>query len=194
MFSCNPLKFVKAKRAARASRQTFARRPALSATLSGIAFAAGLALMASPAGAQERTAEAAGPFQTLAGTWTGSGLITMKDGAHERIHCRGTYAVQSAGNSLQQELRCASDSYKFEMSTNITQSGDQLVGNWTENTRHVAGRVSGRATPTQILARAEGDTFTAILAVTTRGDRQTVTIQSPGSEVSEVTIALARGR
>jgi hypothetical protein len=47
---------------------------------------------------------------------------------------------------MRQELRCASDSYKFETSTNITQSGDQLLGNWSENTRHVVGRVSGRAT------------------------------------------------
>jgi hypothetical protein len=149
--------------------------------------------MTSQAHAQQRTAEAVGPFESLAGTWSGSGLITMRDGAHERIRCRGTYAVQSAGNRMQQELRCASDSYKFETSTNITQSGDQLLGNWSENTRHVAGRVSGRATDGSIRARAEGDTFTALLAVTTRGDRQAVSIQSPGSEVSEVSISLTRG-
>jgi hypothetical protein len=165
-----------------------------SPVLAGIAFAAGLSLMAAQAQAQQRTAEAAtGPFETLAGAWSGSGMITMKDGGHERIRCRGTYAVGSAGANLQQELRCASDSYKFEMTTNITQSGGQLMGNWSENTRHVAGRVSGHATPTQIQARAEGDMFTAILGVTTRGNQQMVSIQSPGSEVTDVSITLTRG-
>jgi hypothetical protein len=173
--------------------RSLSRPHTFSSALTAVAFAVGISLMTSQAHAQQRTAEAVGPFESLAGTWSGSGLITMRDGAHERIRCRGTYAVQSAGNRMQQELRCASDSYKFETSTNITQSGDQLLGNWSENTRHVAGRVSGRATDGSIRARAEGDTFTALLAVTTRGDRQAVSIQSPGSEVSEVSISLTRG-
>jgi len=174
------------------SKSTRQSTHALSA-LTGIALAAGLVLTATQASAQ-RTAEAAGgPFETLAGTWSGTGTIVMKDGGRERIRCRGTNMVQSGGSNLRQDLRCASDSYKFEMSTNITQSGDQLMGNWSENTRHVAGRVSGHATPTQIQARAEGDTFTALLAVNTRGNQQTVSIQSPGAEVSEVSITMTRG-
>jgi hypothetical protein len=73
----------------------FAMRPArrsqkLSSTLTAIAFAVGIPLMTSEAYAQQRTAEAVGPFGGLAGTWSGSGLITMKEGAHERIRCRGT--------------------------------------------------------------------------------------------------------
>jgi hypothetical protein len=166
----------------------------LSCALAGVALAAGLSLMTPQAQAQQLTAEAvAGPFDTLAGTWSGGGLITMKDGGRERIRCRGTYEVGGGGSTLRQELRCASDSYKFEMSTNITHTGEQLAGNWSENTRHVAGRVSGRATPTLIQARADGDTFTALLAVTTRGNSQTVSIQSPGAEVSDVSITMTRG-
>jgi hypothetical protein len=165
----------------------------VSRALMGALLAAGLSVATAPVRAQERTAEAGGPFAGLAGDWSGTGTITMKDGGRERIRCRGNYIVQSAGNNLKQELRCASDSYKFEMTTNVTQSGGQLVGNWSENTRHVAGRVSGRANNTTIQARAEGDTFTALLAVSTHGDRQSVSIQSPGSEVSEVSITLTRG-
>jgi hypothetical protein len=141
----------------------------------------------------QTAAAAVGPFGALGGTWTGAGVIKMKDGAQERIRCRGTYDVGDSGSNLRQELRCASDSYKFEMSTNITEMRGQLAGNWTENTRHVAGRVTGHANPTTIQARAEGDTFTALLSVNTRGDRQSVTISSPGSEISEVSIAMTRG-
>jgi hypothetical protein len=165
----------------------------ISRALAGTVLAVGLSVAASQVQAQERTAEAGGPFASLAGNWSGTGTITMKDGGRERIRCRGNYVVKAAGNNLQQDLRCASDSYKFEMSTNVTQTAGQLVGNWSENTRHVGGRVSGRANNTTIQARADGDTFTALLAVSTHGDRQSVSIQSPGSEVSEVSITLSRG-
>ena len=169
-------------------------RRSLSFALMGVAFVTGVALIAPQAQAQQRTAEVAtGVFENLAGNWSGAGTITMKDGGHERIRCRGTYAVEGGGSTMQQELRCASDSYKFEMSTNVSQVGGQLAGNWTENTRHIAGRVSGHVTPTQIQARADGDTFTALLAVTTRGNQQTVSIQSPGAEVSDVSITMTRG-
>jgi hypothetical protein len=158
------------------------------------AFAAGVVLVASPAFSQEVAEAAGGVFGNLGGTWSGTGMITMKDGGRERLHCRGSYVVDGDGANLRQELKCASDSYKFEMSTDISQTAGQLAGNWTENTRHIAGRVTGRATPTQIQARAEGDTFTALLAVTTRGDKQTVSIQSPGAEVSDVSITMTRSR
>jgi hypothetical protein len=171
------------------SRSTLAFRHALTA----LALTAGIALLTPVVHAQERAAFTPGPFEGLAGTWSGGGTITMKDGGHERIHCRGTYTVGSGGNSMRQELRCASDSYKFDMSSDVLQTGDQLSGNWSENTRHLAGRVSGRATPTSIHARAEGDTFTALLAVATHGDHQSVSIQSPGSEVSDVSITMTRG-
>lgn len=157
------------------------------------ALATGISLLTPVVYAQQRTAFSPGPFEGLAGSWSGGGTITMKDGGHERIHCRGTYTVASGGNAMRQELRCASDSYKFEMSSDVMQTGDQLAGNWTETTRHLAGRVSGRATPTTIHARAEGDTFTALLAVSTHGDRQSVSIQSPGSEVSDVSVTMTRG-
>jgi hypothetical protein len=161
--------------------------------LTAVVVAAGISLLSPVAYAQQGTADfTVGPFENLAGTWSGSGTITMKDGGHERVRCSGTYTVGSGGNTMRNELRCSSDSYKVEMTTDVTQTGDQLAGNWTENTRHVAGRVSGRATPTSINARAEGDTFTALLAVTTHGDRQSISIQSPGSEVSDVSVTMTR--
>jgi hypothetical protein len=158
-----------------------------------VILAIGISLLAAVAYAQQSTAEfTTGPFGNLAGTWSGGGTITMKDGGNERVRCSGTYTVGSDGKTMHNELRCSSDSYKVEMTTDITQIGDQLAGNWTENTRHVAGHVSGRATPTSIHARAEGDTFTALLAVTTHGDRQSISIQSPGSEVSDVSLSMTR--
>ena len=167
---------------------------ALSLTAAGVMLAAGLSLVTPQLQAQERVAEASGPFAGLAGHWIGGGIIRTKEGVQERLRCRGTYNVGEGATSLRQELRCASDSYNFDLDTDITQVAGQLAGNWMENTRHIAGRISGQATPTTIRARAEGETFTALLYVNTHGDRQSVSISSPGAEISEVSIALTRGR
>ena len=76
-----------------------------------------------------------GPFFGLSGSWSGSGTITMSNGAAERIRCRATYAVNGAGRALQQTLRCASDSYRLEISSNVVSEGGALSGSWSEATR-----------------------------------------------------------
>jgi len=56
------------------------------------------------------------------------------------------------------------------------------------------GSVSGRVSGGQIQARIDGAGFSASLVVSTRGDRQSVTIEAPGHEVTEVSVALTRAR
>ena len=70
--------------------------------------------------------------------------------------------------------------------------GQTLSGTWTEVSRRVSGEVTGQANGDRINLRAESQTFSALLNMTTRGNRQTVSIRSPGSEMSEVGISLAR--
>jgi hypothetical protein len=61
-------------------------------------------------------------FSHLAGSWAGSGTISFNSGTRERIRCRAQYAPGDGGTSLRLELRCASDSYKFELQSNLTSS------------------------------------------------------------------------
>jgi len=137
-------------------------------------------------------AQAAGPFDELGGAWTGSGIVNLREGSKERVRCRAKYVVKSNGYSIDQQLTCASDAYKFEMSSNIVQQGDALSGIWFESVHRVAGKVVGRSNGSQIQVRAEGDTFTALLSVSTHGDKQSLVMESPGSKVESVTIALTR--
>ena len=137
-------------------------------------------------------AHGAGPFAGLAGSWSGGGNITLSSGASERIRCRATYAVAPAGNALQQTLRCASDSYRFDLTGNVASQGGALSGSWTEATRSASGTLSGRISGGQMQLRAEGPGFGANLAVATRGDRQSVSIRSAGTDISEVAITLSR--
>jgi len=92
----------------------------------------------------------------------------MTNGAIERIRCKATYAVNATGNAVQQTLRCASDSYRFEISSNVISEGGSLSGSWAEATRGVSGNISGRASGAEIVANVAGAGFTARLDVWTR--------------------------
>jgi hypothetical protein len=132
------------------------------------------------------------PFTALPGSWAGTGTIARSSGAKERIRCRATYRLENPVN-LRLEMNCSSDSYRFELRSHITYDAETVSGLWNEQTRGVGGIVTGRASGARIQVRAEGQTFTALLDMTTRGNRQSVSIQSPGSEMSGVTIMLTRG-
>jgi len=149
-----------------------------------------LMVVASPL-AQAATAD--NPFTALPGSWTGTGTIAMSSGTKERIRCQASYRLENPTN-LRLEMSCTSDSYRFELRSHITYDDQTVSGSWNETTRGVGGQITGRASGARIQARAEGQTFTALLDMTTRGNRQSVSIQSPGSEMSGVTIVLTRGR
>ena len=80
---------------------------------------AALAITASLLGFAPQSAKSAdGPLGHFAGTWSGNGKITVKDGTSERIRCRSTNSAK--GNALALSMRCASDSYKFEFQSDVT--------------------------------------------------------------------------
>ena len=85
-----------------------------------------------------------GPFAGMAGNWSGAGTVTLDDGSTERIRCRATYAVGNGGTGLNQTLTCASDSYKFNLATNVTAQGTALSGTWSETSRNINGTIQGR--------------------------------------------------
>jgi hypothetical protein len=134
------------------------------------------------------------PFLGLSGHWSGAGTITMTNGATERIRCKVAYAVNATGKGLQQTLRCASDSYRLEISSNLISEGGSLSGSWAEVTRGVSGNISGRATGAEIVANVAGAGFAARLNVRTHDDKQSVTIRPQGgTDVTAVSIALRKG-
>jgi hypothetical protein len=144
--------------------------------------------------AQRAAAAATSPFAGLAGPWTGSGTVTLKGGTKERIRCRATYNVSSSQDNLRQELRCASDSYKFVLRSDVSHRNGALSGRWSESTNNLAGTVDGTVRGATIAARIAGDIFSALVAVATRGNSQHVTITSPGSKLERVTISLRRSQ
>ncbi|MBM3527951.1 MAG: hypothetical protein FJX62_07650 [Alphaproteobacteria bacterium] len=135
---------------------------------------------------------AAGPFTGMAGEWTGGGLINMTDGKRERLRCRANYTVGEDGNHVQLAIRCASDSYKFDLTGFVTNRGGSLSGQWSETTFNAAGTMNGRATGSQINVLAVGNTFSARLSMSTGSNQQTVTMRPEGTVVDRVTLSLRK--
>jgi hypothetical protein len=133
-----------------------------------------------------------GPFADLSGDWSGGGTVTLSSGSNEKLRCRATYDSQAAGNNLKLALRCASDSYNVDFRGTAINNGGNMTGNWFESTNQVAGQFFGSIKGNRIDARIEGQTFAAFFNMTTYGNRQSVSLRSPGSRVSSVTVALTR--
>lgn len=132
-----------------------------------------------------------GLFSGLAGVWSGGGTVTLDDGSSERIRCRATYAVGEGGHGLNQTLTCASDSYKFDLRSNVIAEGGQVSGNWSEMSRNISGVIQGRGSNGLIQVIASGPGFNASISLATRGNRQSVVIKSEGS-FRGATITLSR--
>jgi hypothetical protein len=146
----------------------------------------GLAGLCSPLGAGD-----SGPFTMLAGSWSGSGTVSVSNGTNERIRCNANYDVVDP-KKVQLSLRCASDSYNFNLLSAINYEGGAISGSWTEATRNTAGHLTGRVNGSQIQVAAQGGSFSADLTVQTRGDHQAVTIRSTGTDVTGASITLTR--
>ena len=146
----------------------------------------GAVLMLSASASQAQS----GPFAGFDGSWNGTGTVSLSDGTSERIRCRATYR-SGGSNALAQTLRCASDSYKFDLSSNVTSDGNNVSGRWTEASRGIEGQVNGRAGGGQIDVFVEAAGFAANITLTTRGNKQSVSINSKG-EIRAVQISMVK--
>jgi hypothetical protein len=132
------------------------------------------------------------PFAAMAGSWTGGGTIDLTNDIHEKLRCRANYTYGQSNNSLALAIRCASDNYKFELTSNVVERGGQISGQWSESAYGVSGSITGRVSGGRVSAVARGESFTAALAVNTTGNRQTVTITPQATYIINVQISLGR--
>src|SRR3954471_4554068 len=136
-------------------------------------------------------AQSSGPFAGFEGAWTGTGTVSLSDGSTERIRCKADYKVAGTGLSLKQALHCASDSYKFDLTSDVTSQGERISGNWSEANRNIFSNLQGTAGGGQIEVFVEANGFAANLSLRTNGTKQTVQISSKG-EIRGVNITMTR--
>jgi hypothetical protein len=136
-------------------------------------------------------APAAGPFDGLEGLWGGNGTVTYASGAQERLRCRVQY-VLAAGDSLSQALRCASDSYNFQINALYIHQNGSVTGVWDEKYLEISGTITGRAVAGKIAGNLHGPGFLADYEVNTSGNAQTVRIAAEGQEIAEVAVEVRK--
>lgn len=137
----------------------------------------------------------AGPFSEFSGSWTGAGTLQPQGGASERIRCKAEYQPQgSAAQQIELQLRCASDSYNFDLTGQFTaDEQNHISGRWTEHTRNVGGTAVGNADGDSLQIHTETSTFSADLVLLTKNRKQAVTIDSHGGgQVVKASITLSR--
>jgi hypothetical protein len=159
----------------------------IAATTKGALLCAAILFPGAPGLAQDA------PFSDLEGSWIGSGAITTTNGRSEQIRCRAKYFAAPSGQSLDQQLRCASDTYRFDVDSGLVrQSNGAIAGEWTETNRKASGSVRARQEGDTIVAKITGPGFTADMTVATRGDDQRVEIIPNGSDVKSVAMDMHR--
>ncbi len=132
-----------------------------------------------------------GPFAGLSGVWGGVGTVTYASGTKERLRCRVQY-VQNNPDNLQQALRCASDSYNFQINAYFDHANGKIAGVWSEVTQDVRGTLTGAAEAGHIVGNLQGPGFVAEIVVDTKGNRQRVTITAELQEIRAVDITVRK--
>ena len=129
------------------------------------------------AGALRRTGQVGrAPFAAIAGNWTGSGVIMLTNDIKENLRCRANHSFAQASSSLSLSIKCSSDNYRFELTSNVVERRGQISGKWTEASYTVSGNISGAWPAIACTAVAQGDKFTSPITLTTTGNRQTVSL------------------
>lgn len=134
-----------------------------------------------------RTVEAS-PFDTLLGSWRGSGQVQLDTG-RERLSCNAYYT--GGGSQLGMAIRCQSGDSRVHIRSKLSLSGSRITGNWEERTYNATGSATGTAKPGRIAIRVSGS-ITGSMVVNYSRSRQSVSISTSGSPLQRVSISLTR--
>ncbi len=130
------------------------------------------------------------PFFKYGGNWTGGGFLHLSDETKERIRCRARFTHSEINLTI--SLRCAGDSYNFDVLSDLSSNGRMVSGEWSESNLGINGSVSGQLIGDNIRAVIESMAFNATFELIISGEKQQVKILSPGSQISAVLIWLSR--
>ena len=150
--------------------------------------AALLIALPSPASAAEP-----GPFDSLLGRWTGEGRLGFSEGKTETITCRATYFGGEDGQSLTQNLRCASAGAKVEVKSELKNNAGALEGTWSELIYNKAGQLTGEVTKGGYKINVKGEDLNANMEIIVRGDKQIIEIHFSNATLLGLTMVMNKG-
>ena len=137
-------------------------------------------------------ADTPSPWAKFVGNWRGTGEVIDSDGTREHISCRGKYSTSSGGEALSLSVRCASDSYSFDIGSYLVASGNSVSGDWQEYSRKIEGHVTGRVGDGLLEGSIAGASFTAETTVRISGRKQTLSLRTKGAQTVRAEVSLTR--
>lgn len=134
-------------------------------------------------------AHAAEAFDSLKGSWSGSGSAKFSGGETEKLRCTARYS--GGGSNLALSLKCASASAQINLTGSLDASGNKVSGDWNESSFGQSGEAHGTTSGGTVRLRISG-TMSGYLTLNVSGNRHTVAISSQGSTLSGVNVSLGR--
>ncbi|MDX2289663.1 MAG: hypothetical protein NW217_12680 [Hyphomicrobiaceae bacterium] len=138
------------------------------------------------------TTALAGTVDEMAGRWSGWGSVQMENGQTEQVKCVATYFVERSGAGVRQNLRCASSSYAINARADYQVKGSDVTGNWEELTHSAKGQIKGSLKEGDFKLAIAGDTFTAVLQMTSAPCQQSINISPQNLGVRRISIGLKK--
>ncbi|HEX6001860.1 MAG TPA: hypothetical protein VFZ16_21050 [Hyphomicrobiaceae bacterium] len=129
-------------------------------------------------------------FDSLRGSWSGTGHIRYDNGQSEGIRCNAYYTGEGA--KLRMAIRCNSGSTKVEIRGQLTAQGKRLTGTWEERTFNASGQATGSVSADKMKLSISGGGFKGSMQVASAGKKQTVTILTEGIRMKSVTVTLGK--
>jgi hypothetical protein len=135
-------------------------------------------------------ARAATPFDSLLGSWSGSGQIRYESGQPDAVKCTAYYT--GGGQELRLAIRCSSSSNDIEIRGQLSQQADKVSGTWEERTYNASGTATGKMAGGRMTLSIEGGGFSGSMSVAFEASRQTVVITTEGIGMKSVNVTLGR--
>jgi hypothetical protein len=134
----------------------------------------------------------ANPVLNLPGRWSGPGSIVMSSGEKEQMRCVATYFVEGSGATVKQNLRCASQGYKIDATTNLLVANGRVSGAWEERTWDTKGSIKGDVNGDAFNLTIDGPGFSAAMAVKTDTCKQSISITPRANTVARISMNLGK--
>lgn len=156
-----------------------------------MAAAAATTLAAAAFMAHAPVAAAESPFQSLAGTWSGSGTAQFDGGKTESLRCKGYYTNSGGPQNLGLSIRCANASAKVELRASLNYANGSVSGDWEERTYNQSGTVSGKASANKLSLAISGG-IQGSINVSVGGRSHSVAVSTSGPTLKGISISMSR--
>lgn len=131
-------------------------------------------------------------IQSLAGRWTGTGVVQWKNGSQEPYNCIVTYFLDDTGAQVKQNLRCSGQSGKLDLAALMQVNGGAITGTWEERTSLMRGDVKGRVTSDGFEAMAQNSHFNARFEIAMQSLCEQTVIITPSRQIQQITATLRK--